>query len=149
MVGYNRIMAIGNLGTDPEMRYTAQGTPMTTFRLAASRSYYNANGERQEETEWFTILTFRGLAEQCNQYLAKGRRAFVDGRLRSRNWTANDGQNRFVNEIVADNVRFLDPRDAGVAGGDGAAGQEEETSAEGVRTTDPDVRTTDPDELPF
>jgi single-strand DNA-binding protein len=118
---------------------------MTTFRLAASRSYYNANGERQEETEWFTILTFRGLAEQCNQYLTKGRRAFVDGRLRSRNWTANDGQNRFVNEIVADNVRFLDPRDAGGAGGEGAIGQEGEISNESIGATN----TTDPDELPF
>ena len=108
MVGHIRIIVIGNVGTDPEMRYSAQGMPRTTFRLASNRVSNNQAGERQEQTEWFTVVAFRQLAEQCNQYLAKGRRAYVEGRLQTRTWEANDGKTRFVNEIVADRVLFLD-----------------------------------------
>ncbi|MBI2936398.1 MAG: single-stranded DNA-binding protein [Chloroflexi bacterium] len=108
MAGFVKVIVIGNVGTDPEMRYTAQGTPMTTFRLAATSFYNNAAGERQQETEWFTIVTWRNLAEQCNQYLSKGRQAYVEGRLRSRTWEGANGQTRFRNEIVADRVLFLD-----------------------------------------
>ena len=105
---YNKIMVIGNLGRDPEMRYTAQGIPVTTFSLATSRPFTDGNGERQSETTWFNIITWRQLAENCNQYLQKGRRAFVEGRLQVRNWEANDGRKGTSVEIVADVVRFLD-----------------------------------------
>ena len=105
---YNKIMVIGNLGRDPEMRYTAQGIPVTTFSLATSRPYTDGNGDRQSETTWFNIITWRQLAENCNQYLQKGRRAFVEGRLQVRNWEANDGRKGTSVEIVADVVRFLD-----------------------------------------
>ncbi|MBI4337839.1 MAG: single-stranded DNA-binding protein [Chloroflexi bacterium] len=108
MAGLAKVIAIGNLGTDPEMRYTPQGTPVTSFRLAATRSYNAPDGTRQQETEWFTVVAWRGLAEQVNQYLSKGRRAYVEGRFHSRTWTGNDGQTRFVNEIVAERVLFLD-----------------------------------------
>lgn len=108
MATLNKIMIIGNLGGDPEMRYTAQGTPMTTFRVAVNRSYSDSSGERQEETEWFGVVTWRQLAELCNQYLAKGRKAYVEGRFRSRPWTGADGQMRVSNEIIADRVLFLD-----------------------------------------
>lgn len=101
-------MVIGNLGRDPEMRYTAQGIPVTTFSLATSRPYTDGNGDRQSETTWFNIITWRQLAENCNQYLQKGRRAFVEGRLQVRNWEANDGRKGTAIEIVADVVRFLD-----------------------------------------
>ena len=84
MVNFNKIMVIGNLGRDPEMRYTPQGTPVTSFSIATNRVYTDSNGERQQETEWFTIIAWRQLAELCNQYLSKGRRAFVEGRLHSR-----------------------------------------------------------------
>ena len=105
---YNKIMVIGNLGRDPEMRYTAQGIPVTTFSLATSRPFTDGNGERQSETTWFNIITWRQLAENCNQFLQKGRRAFVEGRLQVRNWEANDGRKGTSVEIVADVVRFLD-----------------------------------------
>lgn len=114
MSGLNKMLTIGNLGTDPEMRYTAGGVPVTSFRLATNRSYTTSDGERRDETEWFTIVAWRGLAEQCNQYLTKGRRVYVEGRLNSRSWQGQDGQNRFTNEITADRVLFLD--------GDGAQG---------------------------
>lgn len=117
MVGHIRIIVIGNVGTDPEMRYSADGLPRTTFRLASTRFANSPSGERQQQTEWFTVVTFRQLAEQVNQYLSKGRRAYVEGRLQSRSFEGNDGKTRFVNEIVADRVLFLDrPADRPAAG---------------------------------
>ena len=109
MAGLNKILLIGNVGTDPEMRYTPSGDAVTTFRMAVTRRY-TSGGERKEETEWFTIEAWRQLAEQVNQYLVKGRRAYVEGRFRSRSYVGNDGQTRFVNEVVAYQVLFLDRR---------------------------------------
>src|SRR3989304_318088 len=101
MAGLNRVMIIGHLGTDPEMRYTPSGSPVTSFRIAASRRYTSQDGERHEDTEWFTVVAWNQLAELCNQYLAKGRKAYVEGRLHSHTWEGPDGQTRFRNEIVA------------------------------------------------
>ncbi len=112
MAGLNKIMLIGNVGTDPEMRYTPNGNAVTDFRLAVSRRY-TSGGERQEETEWFTVVAWNQLAEQVNQYLAKGRRAYIEGRYRSRSFVGNDGQTRFVSEVVANRVLFLDRRGEG------------------------------------
>jgi len=108
MVGLNKMTLIGNLGTDPEMRYTPNGNPVTSFRIATTRTYTGANGGKQQSTEWFTVVAWNQLAELCNQYLSKGRRAYVDGRLQSHSWDAPDGQTRFRNEIIADRVLFLD-----------------------------------------
>jgi single-strand DNA-binding protein len=108
MAGLNKMSVIGFLGTDPEMRYTPNGNPVTSFRIATSRSYTSSDGERHEETEWFTVVAWNQLAELCNQYLSKGRRAYVDGRLHSNSWQGQDGQTRFSNEIVAERVLFLD-----------------------------------------
>ena len=108
MVGLNKMMVIGNVGTDPEMRYTSNGNPVTSFRIAASRSYTTADGERRQETEWFTVVTWNQLAEQCNQFLAKGRRVYIEGRLRTRNWEGQDGQKRVAVEVIANRVIFLD-----------------------------------------
>ncbi|MDO8749885.1 MAG: single-stranded DNA-binding protein [Dehalococcoidia bacterium] len=116
MAGLNRVMIIGSLGTDPEMRYTPNGSPVTSFRIAANRRYTSQDGERHEDTEWFTVVAWNQLAELCNQYLAKGRRAYVEGRLHSRSWEGQDGKTRFVNEIVASSVLFLDRPQGGQAG---------------------------------
>jgi single-strand DNA-binding protein len=120
MVGFNKILIIGNVGTDPEMRYTPSGKPVTSFRIATSRAYTTADGERHQETEWFTVVAWDQLAEQCNQYLAKGRRAFVEGRLQSKSWKGQDGQTRFQNEITANRVLFLD-RSPGYQSSEGEA----------------------------
>ena len=121
MSGLNKMLTIGYLGTDPEMRYLPSGVPVTSFRLAASRSYTTSDGERRDETEWFTVKAWRSLAEQCNQYLTKGRRVYVEGRLNSRSWQGQDGQNRFTNEITAERVLFLDGAgDQAVTGDQGA-----------------------------
>ena len=129
MAGLNKILVIGNVGTDPEMRYTPNGNPVTSFRLATTRRYTPADGERQEETEWFTVSAWMRLAEQCNQYVTKGRRLYVEGRLKSSTWVGNDGQQRFRNEIVANNVIFLD-RGAGAMEEGGQKGEDAEGDVE-------------------
>ena len=96
MAGLNKVMIIGNLGTDPEMRYTANGNAVTTFRVACSRSFSGPDGERKEETEWFTVVTWNKLAETCSQYLQKGRRAYIEGRLQTRSWEGPDGQRKYI-----------------------------------------------------
>ena len=108
MAGLNKVMIIGNLGSDPEMRYTADGNALTSFRVAASRNYSGADGERREGTEWFSVVTWRKLAEQCSQFLQKGRRVYVEGRLRTRSWDTPEGQRRYRTEVVAERVLFLD-----------------------------------------
>ncbi len=108
MVSVNRMIIIGNLGSDPEMRFTPSGRPVTSFSVATNRRYTTAEGERKEETEWFTVVTWSKLAEQCNQFLTKGRLVYVEGRLRMHTWEGQDGQRRYRNEIVADRVSFLD-----------------------------------------
>ena len=144
MVGLNKVMIIGNIGTDPEMRYTPNGNPVTSFRIATNWAYTSADGERHEETEWFTVVAWNQLAEQCNQYLNKGRRAYVEGRLRSRTWEGQDGQTRHRNEITANRVLFLDRQQSGQA-------QDGEQVPEGEAEAPPDAaaKSVEPDELPF
>ncbi len=108
MASVNKIIVIGNLGKDPEMRFTPSGHPITSFSVATNRSYTTAEGERKEETEWFTVVTWNKLAEQCNQFLTKGRLVYVEGRFHMRTWEGQDGQKHYQNEIVANSVRFLD-----------------------------------------
>ena len=104
----NKMLVIGNVGTDPEMRYTPNGSPVTSFRVATSHKYTTGDGERKEETEWFSVVCWKGLAESTNQYLTKGKRVYIEGRLKSNEWTGQDGQTRFSNEINASQVIFLD-----------------------------------------
>ena len=108
MAGLNKVMLIGNVGTDPEMRYTANGNAVTTFRMAVNRNYSGPDGERREETEWFSIVTWNKLAETCSQFLQKGRSAYVEGRLQTRSWEGQDGQRRFKTEVIANTVQVLD-----------------------------------------
>jgi single-strand DNA-binding protein len=141
MAGLNKMMVIGNVGTDPEMRYTPNGSPVTSFRIATSRSYSGQDGERKQETEWFTVVAWSSLAEQVNQYLSKGQRAFVEGRLHSNTFQGNDGQSRFTNEIIASRIIFLDRAGGGEQGG-------AEFDGGGTAAADPREAST-PDDLPF
>ena len=104
----NKVMLIGNVGTDPEMRYTANGNAVTTFRIACNRNFAGPDGERREETEWFSVVTWNKLAETCSQFLQKGRRAYVEGRLQTRSWDGPDGNKRYRTEVIANTVLFLD-----------------------------------------
>lgn len=136
----NKCMIIGNLGADPEMRYTANGNAVTEFRVATSRNYTTGEGERVEETEWFRIVTWNRLAETCAQYLSKGRQVFVEGRMKTRSWEGQDGQKRYMTELIAENVKFLGGRDSGSQTESFTPGLPVGADAEG------DV---DPDDLPF
>ena len=126
MAGLNKVMIIGNLGKDPEMRYTANGNAVTTFSIACSRSFSGPDGERKEETEWFTVVTWNKLAETCSQFLQKGRRAYVEGRLQTRSWEGQDGQRRYRTEVIANTVLFLDRAQAAPMPEDTAAIEPEE-----------------------
>ncbi len=117
----NKIIVIGHLGRDPEMRYTPNGQAVTSFSVASNRKYTTATGEQREETEWFNVSAWGKLGETCNQYLSKGRQVYVEGRLRSRSYEGRDGQTRFVNEINLTDVQFLS-RPQGVGGEESAYG---------------------------
>ena len=124
--GLNKVMIIGNLGQDPEMRYTANGSAVTNFSVAASRTIGGGDGsERREETEWFRVVAWNKLAELVSQHLSKGRKVYIEGRLSTRSWDAPDGQKRYTTEVVANQVLFLDrpqgmsmPDGGGYSGGD-------------------------------
>ena len=108
MLSLNKVMIIGNIGTEPEMRFTPNGSPVTSFRVATNRVYTSPEGERKQETEWFTVVAWNKLAEQCNQFLTKGRLIYAEGRLHTRTWESQDGQRHSRVEIVANRVLFLD-----------------------------------------
>ncbi len=120
---YHKLVLVGNLGRDPEMRYTPQGTPVTTFPVASSRKYNTADGTQKEETLWFRVTVWGKQAETVNQYLQKGRQVLVEGALVGdekggpRIWTANDGTARASFEVRAQTVRFLGKREAVAAPG--------------------------------
>ena len=113
----NKVMVIGNLGADPEMRYTPNGSAVTDFRIASSRRYTTRDGEARDETEWFRVVTWNKLAEICSQYLSKGRQVYVEGRLRTRSWEGKDGVTRYTTEVIAQEVKFL----GGTRNGEGPA----------------------------
>ena len=102
----NKIIVIGNLGRDPEMRYTSSGQSVTSFSIATNRKY-TVGGEQREETDWFNVSAWGRLSELCNQYLTKGQQVYVEGRLHLRSYEGRDGQTRWVNEISLTDVQFL------------------------------------------
>jgi single-strand DNA-binding protein len=109
-VSLNKAMIIGNLGRDPEMRYTPSGQAVTQFTVAVNRNYKDGQGEWQEETEWFRVVCWAQLAERTAEYLRKGRKVYVEGRLQTRQWEDKEGQKRYTTELVANTVTPLDPR---------------------------------------
>ncbi len=108
--GLNKVLIIGHLGRDPEMRYTPSGRPVTTFSVATSRNWKTSGGEKRSETEWFNIVSWGSLAEICNQYLAKGQQVFIEGRLQTRRWEDDDGNRRSTVEVVAKEMVMLGER---------------------------------------
>ncbi len=116
----NRVVLIGRLTKDPELRYTPSGVAVASFTLAVDRNYKNAKGER--ETDFIPCVVYRQLAELCANYLSKGKLAAVDGRLQVRTYDTQEGQRRWVYEVIAENVRFLSPKDGGSNSGNYGAG---------------------------
>ncbi len=117
----NKVMIIGRLGRDPELRYATNGTPMANLRIATDESYTDRDGNKVERTEWHTVVVFQRQAENCANYLGKGSLVFVEGSLQTRKWQDQQGQDRYSTEIKATRVQFLDRRGASAEGGMGAS----------------------------
>lgn len=108
----SKVILVGNLGSDPEMRYTPNGKAVTSFSVATNRRYTTSAGESRDETDWFRISVWGKQAEMCNQFLSKGKQVYVEGRLHARNWEGQDGQTRTSLEVTAERVLFLGRRPA-------------------------------------
>jgi len=122
----NKVMIIGHVGRDPEMRYTQTGKPVTSFGVATSRTWVGSDGERREETEWFTVIAWGSLAEICKQYLTKGQQVYVEGRLQTRRWDDSEGKKHAALEIVASEMIMLgERREAVVQAPAGPAAEED------------------------
>ncbi len=142
----NRVILVGHLGQDPEMRYTSSGTAVTNFSVATNERWNNQNGERQERTEWHKIVTWSKLAEISNQYLTKGQLVFIEGRIQTREWDDRDGNKRRTTEIIASDMRMMTPR-----GTNGHSPEEPVELAEGGKAPEGekmDVGMTE-DDIPF
>ena len=153
MASLNRVILVGNLTKDPEIRNTGDGTPVANLRIAVNRQWTNKQGER--EADFFNVVAWRKLAELCGQYLAKGSSIAVDGRLQSRNWDTQDGQKRTTVEIVADNVQFLNrtqpaPETVAVETSQQEPAQQETTSGDDIPLETPAEETeVGDDDIPF
>jgi single-strand DNA-binding protein len=108
--GLNKVMIIGYLGRDPEMRYTPSGRPVTSFSVATSRTWTSAEGERREETEWFNVVAWGTLAEICKSHLSKNQQVYIEGRLQTRGWEDESGKKHFRTELVANEMILLGDR---------------------------------------
>jgi single-strand DNA-binding protein len=115
--GVNKVILIGNLGADPELRYTSGGSAVADLRLATSRKYTTKDGNSKEDTQWHRIVVWGKQAEHCKEYLSKGRQVYVEGRLQTRQWEDRDGNKRSTTEVVAERVQFLGGGGRGGGGG--------------------------------
>ncbi len=130
--GINKAILVGNLGKDPEVRYLDENTPVANFSVATSDSYKDRNGNRVDTTEWHNVVLWRGLAKVAEQYLKKGSKIYVEGKLRTRSWDDKDGNKRYTTEIVGDQLVMLDGRSDGGSGGGYNAGYAPQQSASGA-----------------
>ena len=122
--GVNKVILIGNLGQDPEVRTTGGGTAVANMRLACSDRFKNKSGEWEDRTEWVTVVAFGKTAENCREFLQKGRQIYVDGRLQTRNWEDKEGNKRYTTEVVANQVLFLGGKGAGAGATTGGGSDE-------------------------
>lgn len=113
MAGVNKVILIGNLGKDPELRYTPNGQPVVSFSFATTERWNDKNNQKQEKTEWHNIVVWGKLAELANQYLKKGRPAYIEGRITTRSWDDRDGNKKYRTEIVANQIQFLGSNQGG------------------------------------
>lgn len=125
----NKVILIGNLGRDPEVRYLESGVPVAGFSLATSETYTDrTTGERRNQTEWHNIVLWRGLAEVAEKYLKKGQKVYIEGKLRTRSWNDKDGNMRYTTEIIADNMTMLSPREEMTQGQQGGGSNQAKPS---------------------
>ncbi len=148
MASVNKVILIGNLGADPEMRYLPSGDAVANLRIATTETWKDKNGEKQETTEWHRVAFFGKTAEVCGQYLKKGSPVYVEGAIRTRKWQDKDGQDRYTTEIRGDRMQMLGGRAGGASvdyesGGESAPGARQGTVPASAGATEPD------DDIPF
>ncbi len=144
MAGINKVILVGNLGKDPEVRYLEGGTAVANFPIATSESFKDrTTGERKTVTEWHNVVVWRNLAEIAEKFLKKGSQIYIEGKLRTRQWQDKDGNNRYTTEIVGDNLQMLGRRDD--------ANSSENTSSSSPAPSEPNISNDDnfEDDLPF
>jgi single-strand DNA-binding protein len=150
MASVNKVILVGNLGRDPELRYTKNGQAVANFSLATTDNFTSKDGQKEERTEWHRVVAWAKTAELCAQYLAKGRSVYIEGQLRTREWEDKEGHKRQTTEVHAQTVQFLGPRSQGGqagqsgAGGGGAATRASESGASATSDAPPAD-----DEIPF
>ncbi len=147
MAGVNKVILVGNLGADPEIRTLESGVKVARLRVATSESYTNKEGVKVDQTEWHSVTLWRGLAEISEKYLSKGRQVYLEGKLRTRSWKDNDGNDKYTTEIVADTMQML-----GKTGGDGTNEARPQASSEQLSqqpASNPATPSADNNDLPF
>jgi single-strand DNA-binding protein len=149
MAGVNRVILIGNLGKDPEIRNLEGGAKVANFSLATTESYKGKNGEKVEQTEWHNIVLWRGLAEVAESYLKKGSSIYVEGKIRTRDWTDKDGNKRYTTEIIADNMVMLGSRRDSGEGGYNGPQKSEKPAPQSQQDAPVDLGAETADDLPF
>jgi len=138
MASVNKVILIGNLGADPELRYTASGTAIARFNLATKENWTGKDGNKEERTEWHRVVAWARLGEICGEYLSKGKQVYIEGRLRTRSWEDKDGNRKYTTEIVANQMQMLGAA-GGVAGGSGDIEKGEGVDQEIIAGPDDDV----------
>jgi len=146
MAGINKVILVGNLGADPEVRYTPGGLAVTNFRLATTENRTNKEGQREQRTEWHRIVAYGRLAEICGEYLAKGKQVYIEGRLQTRSWDDKDGNKRWATEIIAKNMQMLGPAGRQTGSGEGMTTT---PSADLTTDTGPELGPGPDDDIPF
>jgi single-strand DNA-binding protein len=148
MSSLNKVMLIGHLGKDPEIRYTSEGSPVANFSLATSENWTDKNGSRQERTEWHTIVAWTKLADLAKRFLSKGRQVYIEGRIQSREWNDRDGNKRRTTEIIATQMVLLGGRPQGVDAGIQPMDSSNRTASDSSEPPFGDAGITDSD-IPF
>jgi len=136
MAGVNKVILVGNLGADPEIRYTPGGMAVVTFRLATSETRANKDGQKETKTEWHRVVAFGKLAEICGEYLSKGKQVYIEGKIQTRSWDDKDGNKKYTTEILANTMQMLGSK------GEGGAHAASDVSAD-------DIPASDIDDVPF
>lgn len=144
-MSFNKVILIGNVGKDPEVRHLESGSAVASFTLATTERYRNRNGELQDQTEWHNIVCWRNLAELSEKYIKKGAQIFVEGKIRTRSWADQTGAKRYTTEIVADNIRLLDRKGAATP----ATGADMPATAAQPVYAAPAIEDDPSDDLPF
>ena len=129
MASVNKVILMGNLGKDPEVRFMPNGDAVCNFSIATTDNWKDKNGEKQERTEWHNIVMYRKLAEIAGEYLKKGRPVFIEGRLQTRKWQTKEGQDRYTTEIIAESMQMLGGRDSGGAASSGTSSAPSQAAA--------------------